>query len=104
MQLAIAVCLGIAAVIAKATESKGLRKSYQAVFWFEVSCATLALVILVFFVKIDSASAVLTQDERTGIELQTETEGTAHVRHSAAHENSTVVDSGVKNMEQRQEH
>ena len=94
MQLAIALCLGMAAVIAKATESKGLRRGYQAVFWFEVACATVALAIL-FFVKIDSASAVLTQEERSSLELEDETEGATHSNQETIRENNTVVDSGV---------
>jgi MFS family permease len=77
MQLAIAVCLGISAIIAKATSNKGLRQSYQAVFWFEVACAALALAILVLFVKIKSATAELTRDERIEMRVLGDIEGMA---------------------------
>jgi len=70
MQLAIAVCLGISAIIANATEDKGLRHSYQAVFWFEVACAATALVILVLFVKIGTAVADHTRDEMMEMDLR----------------------------------
>jgi len=38
------------------------------VFWFEVACASAALVILVLFVKIKKAASELTVDERAELE------------------------------------
>jgi len=38
------------------------------VFWFEVACASAALVILVLFVKIKKAESELTVDERAELE------------------------------------
>ncbi|KFY49521.1 hypothetical protein V496_09942 [Pseudogymnoascus sp. VKM F-4515 (FW-2607)] len=64
MHLGIAVCLGLADIVNISTLSNlGQRKSYQAVFWFEVACATTALVILVLFVRVQNAVSALTVDE-----------------------------------------
>lgn len=72
MQFSIAVCLGISEIIANSAENKGgsLRNSYKAVFWFEVTCASIALCILIPFCKIDSATAGLTDEERQDTETQ----------------------------------
>ncbi|KAI9649295.1 hypothetical protein NHQ30_001867 [Ciborinia camelliae] len=74
MQLSIAVCLGISEIIANSAENKSgsLRYSYKAVFWFEVTCASIALCILILFCKIDSATAGLTNEERQAVETETE--------------------------------
>lgn len=105
MQLAIAVCLGISAIIAKATSNKGLRQSYQAVFWFEVACAALALAILVLFVKIKSATAELTREERIEMGVLGDNEGMGTADHvpipqnydaakpAPKESNSTVIES-----------
>ena len=82
--LGIAFMLAIADVTQTETSPKiGLLRSYRAVFWFMLGCASLALCIMIVFVRIPKAEATLTVDERealmgtnaetgtaTGIELQ----------------------------------
>ena len=69
MHLGIAVMLGFADIVNTYTlASLGTRRSYHAVFWFEVACASAALVILVLFVKIKKAESELTVDERAELE------------------------------------
>lgn len=69
LQLGIAVMLGFADIVNTNTVARlGLRKSYHAVFWFEVACAAVALTILVLFVKIKKAESELTADERAELE------------------------------------
>jgi hypothetical protein len=64
MHLGIAIMLGFADIVNTYTLSNlGPRKSYQAVFWFEVACAGASLLILIFFVKIKKAKSALTADE-----------------------------------------
>jgi hypothetical protein len=70
LQLGIAVFLGFADLTATKTENLGLRKSYKAVFWFEVGCAGVALVLLLGFVKIDKAKSDLTFDEKALLEAE----------------------------------
>jgi MFS family permease len=65
LQLGIAVFLGFADIVNTYTvASLGLRRSYHAVFWFEVACASTALTILVLFVKIKKAESEFTVEER----------------------------------------
>jgi MFS family permease len=64
LQLGIAVFLGFADLTATQTEKLGEKRSYKAVFWFEVACASVALILLLGFVKIDKAKSDLTMDER----------------------------------------
>jgi MFS family permease len=67
--LGIAVMLGFADIVNTYTVARlGMRRSYHAVFWFEVACASAALVILVLFVKIKKAESELTVDERAELE------------------------------------
>ncbi|RDL34974.1 uncharacterized protein BP5553_06905 [Venustampulla echinocandica] len=67
--LGIAVCLGFADIVNTYTIARlGSRKSYQAVFWLEVACAAVALIILIFFVKITKAKSDLTIEEREELE------------------------------------
>ena len=68
LQLGIAVFLGFADLTATETEHKGAKRSYQAVFWFEVACASVALILLLGFVKIDKAKSDLTMEERAALE------------------------------------
>ncbi|KFY36310.1 hypothetical protein V494_05106 [Pseudogymnoascus sp. VKM F-4513 (FW-928)] len=64
LHLGISVCLGLADIVNIGTLDKlGQRKSYQAVFWFEVACASTALAILVLFVRVKKAESSLTVDE-----------------------------------------
>lgn len=68
LHLGIATLLGFADVTATATAEQGLKKSYQAVFWFEVGCSSLALLIMIAFVKIARAESDLTADEKRELE------------------------------------
>jgi MFS family permease len=69
LHLGIAVMLGFADIVNTYTvASLGMRRSYHAVFWFEVACASAALVILVLFVKIKKAESELMVDERAELE------------------------------------
>jgi hypothetical protein len=69
MHLGIAVMLGFADIVNTYTVTRlGMRKSYHAVFWFEVACASAAVLILVLFVKIKKAESELTVDERAELE------------------------------------
>jgi MFS family permease len=69
LHFGIAVTLGFADIINTYTvNSLGDKKSYQAVFWFEVGCAATALVIMILFVKIKKAESELTVDERAELE------------------------------------
>jgi MFS family permease len=69
LHLGIAVFLGFADVVQVYTVDRlGEKRSYKAVFWFEVACAAVALVILVLFVKIEKARSDLTVEERAEME------------------------------------
>ena len=69
LHVGIAVCLGFADIVNTYTvERLGPRKSYHAVFWFEVGCAATALAILVLFVKIKKAESEMTVEEREELE------------------------------------
>jgi MFS family permease len=68
LSLGIAVFLGFADIVNIYTIDRlGERKSYHVVFWFEVACAAVALVILVVFVKIKKAESEFTVDEREAL-------------------------------------
>jgi MFS family permease len=69
LQLGIAVFLGFADIVNTYTVAiLGPRRSYHAVFWFEVACASTALTILVLFVKIKKAESEFTVEEREEME------------------------------------
>lgn len=75
LHLGIAVCLGFADIVNTYTVARlGARKSYHAVFWFEVACAATALIILVLFVKIKKAESAMTVEEREEMEASCGTE------------------------------
>ena len=63
-QLAVAIGLAWADVVASATADQGQKQSYQNAFWLEVACAAFSFVVLVGFVKIDRAKSDLTVDEK----------------------------------------
>ncbi|PWW71613.1 MFS multidrug transporter [Tuber magnatum] len=67
MHLSIAFFLGIADVIASETRGKGIRFSYKCVFWFEVALATVALIIMFIFVRVEKAKSDLTADEKVNM-------------------------------------
>lgn len=64
MHLSIAFFLGFAEIVSAHTHDQGLRISYKAVFWFEVSLALIALVIMLVWVRVDKAKSDLTADEK----------------------------------------
>jgi hypothetical protein len=71
LHLGIAVCLGFADIVHTYTvDSLGTRRSYHAVFFFEVACAGASLIILSLFVKIKKAQSEMTVDERAALENQ----------------------------------
>ncbi|KFY97626.1 hypothetical protein V500_01972 [Pseudogymnoascus sp. VKM F-4518 (FW-2643)] len=79
LHLGISVCLGLADIVNIGTLTKlGQKKSYQAVFWFEVACASTALVILVLFVRVKKAKSSLTVDEMAEMEEVAQREAEAH--------------------------
>ncbi|KAF2763337.1 MFS general substrate transporter [Pseudovirgaria hyperparasitica] len=53
--LGVSFFLGFADLTAQQTEAYGLRKSYQAVFWYAVCCAAVALVLILTFVNVEAA-------------------------------------------------
>ena len=46
------------------------KKSYQAVFWYQLACAATALVVLLCFVRIKKAKSQETVDEREAREYE----------------------------------
>ncbi|TGZ80978.1 MFS multidrug transporter-like protein [Ascodesmis nigricans] len=66
MHLSIAFFLGIADVLAGETRKTGATKLQQLryVFWFEVALASVALIIMMAFVRLDSAKSDMTADEK----------------------------------------
>ncbi|KAL9108870.1 MAG: hypothetical protein Q9227_006401 [Pyrenula ochraceoflavens] len=64
LHLGIALMLGFADIIQTETSSLGLRSSYQNVFWLSVASTSTALLIMIFFIKINKAKSDLTADER----------------------------------------
>jgi hypothetical protein len=69
LHLGITFCLGFSDVIqAETVERIGLLKSYKAIFWFGVAAASVALLLMAFFVKIEKAKSDLTADEKREIE------------------------------------
>ena len=80
LHLGIAVLLGFADIIQTKTEHFGLRRSYKAVFWFGVACGALALVIMIFFVKIEPAKSDMTADEKRELERAAEAEKAAEAK------------------------
>ena len=67
--LGIAFCLAFADVTQTNTSQLGLKMSYQAVFWYQLGCSGLSLVIMLGFVRIRKAKGQLTVDERAAIAL-----------------------------------
>ena len=71
LNLGIAVCLGFADIVNTYTFSNlGEKRSYQAVFWLEVSCAAASLIIFVLFVRLKKAESALTVDEMAELERE----------------------------------
>jgi nitrate/nitrite transporter NarK len=72
--LGVSFFLGFADLTAQQTESQGMRKSYKAVFWYTVACASVSVILLVGFVKIEEAKS----EVREGDEIESE-ESEGHV-------------------------
>lgn len=70
LYLGIAFLIGFADVVLTETRELGLRRSYQAVFWYQLACAALALVIMAAFVRIKKAKSDLTFEEKAAAALQ----------------------------------
>ena len=68
LYLGIAFLLAFADVTQTETAHLGLKGSYQAVFWYQLACACLALVIMLGFVRIRKAKSEITADERAALE------------------------------------
>lgn len=66
MHLSIAFFLGLSEILAQETLKAGHppRQSYQYVFWFEVGLASIALLIMLAFVRLDRAKSDMTADEK----------------------------------------
>lgn len=63
----IAVLLAFAGFVQTQTESLGLKRSYQSVFWYQLACAATALVIMAGFVRLRKAESGLTVDEKEAL-------------------------------------
>ena len=68
LYLGIAALLAFADVIQTGTVDRGLKRSYQSVFWYQLACSALALVVIIGFVRIRKAESDLTTDERAALE------------------------------------
>ena len=65
LYLGIAFLLAFADVTQTQTAHLGLKRSYQSVFWYQLACASTALVIMMGFVRIRAAESDLTADEKS---------------------------------------
>lgn len=72
LELGVAFFLAFADVTQTGTTSLGLKGSYQAVFWFQLACAVVALGVFLGFVRIRKAKSELTVDERAQLEREAE--------------------------------
>ncbi|KAF1957174.1 MFS general substrate transporter [Byssothecium circinans] len=66
--LGVSFFLGFADLTAQQTESQGMRKSYKAVFWYAVGCASVSVILLLGFVNIERAKS----EVREGDEVERE--------------------------------
>lgn len=71
LYLGIAFLLAFADITQTETAHLGLKRSYQAVFWFQLACAGTSLLIMIAFVRIRAAKSDLTADERAALEVET---------------------------------
>ncbi len=67
LYLGISVLLAFAGFVQTETASLGLKRSYQSVFWYQLACATTALVIMAGFVRLRKAESGLTIDEKQAL-------------------------------------
>lgn len=63
----LACSVAIGDVVQTQIATKGLKESYQAVFWYQTAAAVLVLVILGIWVKISRAESNLIVDEKTAL-------------------------------------
>ena len=70
LYLGIAFLIGFADVVQTKTANLGMRRSYQAVFWYQFACALLSFLIMAFFVRIRKAKSDYTMDEREAFKIQ----------------------------------
>lgn len=70
LYLGIAFLLAFADFTQTETASLGLKRSYQSVFWYQLACAAVALVIMAGFVRLRKAESGLTVDEREALAAQ----------------------------------
>ncbi|EEH18443.1 hypothetical protein PABG_01006 [Paracoccidioides brasiliensis Pb03] len=68
LHLSIAVLLGFSDIAQVHTAYLGRLKSYRVVFWFEVACAAVSLLVMIFFVRVNAAKSEMTADEREQLE------------------------------------
>ncbi|KAL4996453.1 major facilitator superfamily domain-containing protein [Aspergillus recurvatus] len=80
LHMGIAVMLGFADIVHTQTGYLGARKSYKAVFWYEVGLAAVGLAIVALFVRIKEAKSELTVDEREALAAMARDENTAEER------------------------
>ncbi|PGH18391.1 hypothetical protein AJ79_00458 [Helicocarpus griseus UAMH5409] len=64
LHLSIAFLLGFADIAQVSTMHLGRLESYRVVFWFQVGCAAVSLVVMVLFVRVGKAKSEMTADER----------------------------------------
>ncbi len=69
--LGIAFLLAFADVVQTQTGKLGLKRSYQAVFWYQLAASVLALAIMIGFVRIRKAKSEMTADEKAAAEQKT---------------------------------
>ena len=77
LYLGIAFLLAFADVVQTETEQRGLKQSYQYVFWFTAGCSVLSLAILLFFVRIPKAESDLIADGREALRTSRDSDGGA---------------------------
>lgn len=68
MHLGIALLLGFADIAQTQQAGRGMRTSYKTVFWYQVACSAVSLVLMVLFVRMDAAKSELTADERRALD------------------------------------
>lgn len=71
LHLGIVFCLSVAGIIqAEELQHRSLFKSYKSVFWFGLATASVSLLLIIAFVKVDKAKSEYTVDERRQIEQE----------------------------------
>ncbi len=70
LYLGIAFLIGFADVVQTQTFHLGLKRNYQAVFWYQLACAGTALAVMAVFVRIPKAKSELTVDEKEALALR----------------------------------